>query len=67
MVWSTDAGDAKVLLDISFPMNYVIIDQLAWNLVDICLDNMLQILCKLCYALQKLGRLTTQNMPKFSL
>ena len=25
MLWSTDADDAKMLLDIPFPMNYVII------------------------------------------
>ena len=29
--------DAKVLLDIPFPMNYVLIDHLAFSLVDICL------------------------------
>ena len=45
MVWSTGSDDAKMLLDIPFPMNQVITDQLAFNLVDICLDNMLQILC----------------------
>ena len=54
MVSSTDSDDAKMLLalDIPFPMNYVIIGQLALNLVDICLDNKLQILCKslLCFA-----------------
>ena len=38
MVWSADAVDAKMLLDISLPMNYVIIDQLAWN-SDVCLDT----------------------------
>ena len=46
MVWLTDADDAKMLLDIPFPMNYVIINQLALNLIDTCLDNMLQILSK---------------------
>ena len=60
MVWSADVDHAKMLLGINFPMNYVIIDQLVFNLVDICLDNMLQILCKSIYALlQKLGRLIT--------
>ena len=47
-VWSTDADDAKMLLDIPFPMSQVITDQLAFNSVNICLDNMLQILCMLC-------------------
>ena len=56
-----------MLLGIHFPMNYVIIDQLVFNLVDICLDNMLQILHKSIYALlQKLGRLTTW-LVKFSM
>ena len=52
MAWSTDADDAKMLLDIPLSMNYVIIDQLVLNLVEICLDNTLQIICKslLCFA-----------------
>ena len=52
MVWSSDVDDAKMLLDIPFPMSQVITDQLAFNLVDICLDNTLQILCNslLCFA-----------------
>ena len=41
MVWSTGADDAKMLLGIPFPMNQVITDQLAFNLVDICIDNIL--------------------------
>ena len=45
---------ANMLLEIPFPMNDVIIDQLALNLVDICLDTTLQILCKSFYLLQKL-------------
>ena len=51
MVWCTDADDVKMLLDIPFPMNYVIIDQLALNLADIFLNNTLQILSKspLCF------------------
>ena len=40
MVWSTDAAD---VLDISFPMNSVVIDQLALNFFDIYRDNTLQI------------------------
>ena len=52
MVWSNDGDEAKMLLDISFPINHVILDQLALKLVDICLDNTLQMLCKslLCFA-----------------
>ena len=46
MVWSTDADDAKVLLNIPFPMNYVTIDQFALNLVDIFPGNTLHVSCK---------------------
>ena len=67
MVWSTDADDAKMLLDIPFPIDFVLIDQLALNLADICLDNTLQILLYRCYVLQKLERFTTQTSPKFGL
>ena len=56
-VWSTDPDDAKMPLDIPFPMNHVIIDQLTLNLVGICVDNMLKISCKsfLCFA--KIGKI----------
>ena len=56
MVWSTDADDAKMILDILFPMNYVTIDQLALNLVDICLNSTLQMLCKLLLCFPKIGK-----------
>ena len=51
MVWSTNADDAKMLLGIPFPMNYVIIYHLTLNLVDIGIDNKLKILWKslLCF------------------
>ena len=51
MAWSTDTEDVKMLLDIPSPMN-VMNDQLALNLVDICLDNTIHILRKslLCFA-----------------
>ena len=51
MAWSTDSEDAKVWLDTPSPMDNVMNDQLALNLVDICLDNM-KVLCKslLCLA-----------------
>ena len=39
MVWSTDADDVKMVRNIPFPLNYVIIDQLALNLVHIFLNN----------------------------
>ena len=67
MVWSTNADDAKMLLDIPLPMNNVIIDQSALNLYDSCLDTTLQILRKslLCFA--KFGRLTVQKLPKFAI
>ena len=38
---ATSSDDAK-MLNIPFPMNHVIIDPLALNLIDICLDNMLK-------------------------
>ena len=49
---SADPDDAKMLLDIPFSINHIIIDQLALNLINICLDNRLQISCKsfLCFA-----------------
>ena len=54
---SERAEDAKMLLDIPYPINQVINDQLVFSLVDICLDNMLLILCKslLCFA--KIGKI----------
>ena len=39
MVWSTDAEDVIMLLDIQSPENSVLNDQLALNLVDTCLDS----------------------------
>ena len=39
---ATSSDDAKMLLNIPFPMNHVIIDPLALNLIDICLDNTLK-------------------------
>ena len=67
MVWSTDANDAKTPQDIPFPMSYVIIDQLASNSVDICLDNTLQRLCKslLCFA--KIGKSGHSKIAKIRL
>ena len=47
-----------MLLDITSPMNNVINNQLALNLVDICSGNMLQILCI------NLEDLITQKLPK---
>ena len=46
IVWLTDTDEAKTLLDIPLIINCVIIDQLAMNLVDICLDNMLKLLLR---------------------
>ena len=61
LIWSTEPDYAKILLDIPFPMNHVVIDELGLKL-DIFLDNTLQILgyryhVNCFYALQKLGRL----------
>ena len=61
MVWLIYPDNAKMLLDTPFQMNYILINQLASNSVDIYLNNTLQKLCKslLCFA--KIGRLTAQN------
>ena len=52
LVWSAFLDNAKMLLAILFPMNNVIIGQLALNLVNIYLDNTLQISWNsfLCFA-----------------
>ena len=67
MVWSTDADDVKMLLDIPFPMNDVIIDQLALNLVDTFLKNTLQTLCNSSLCFEKIEKLTGLKLPKFDL
>ena len=61
MVWSTDADDAKILPDIPFPMNYVIIDQLALHLVDA--TDVIKIVAMLC----KIGKINHQKALKFGL
>ena len=58
MPWSADQEDGKMLLDIPFPMNNVINDQLTLKLIDIYFDNMLQISAKL-------GKLTSLKSLKF--
>ena len=45
-------------------MNYVIIDQFTLNLVDICLDNTLQILCKLLLCFAKIGNIDYSKIAK---
>ena len=64
MVWSTDLDDAKMLLDILFPMKYVIIDHLALSSVDICLNNTLQILCKSLLYFVKIGKIDHSKIAK---
>ena len=39
MLFSTYADNVKMVIDIPLPMNYVVVDQSALNLVDIWLDN----------------------------
>ena len=57
--WFTNAKDAKMLLDIPSPINNVLNDQLALNLVNNCLDETLQILCMPCFAkIPKIGYTT---------
>ena len=57
MVWSTNADDVKMLLDIPFSMNYVTIDQLALHLVDIFL-----LLCKSLLCFEKIEKLDTTKI-----
>ena len=64
MVWSIDADDAKMLLDIPIPMIYVIIDQLALNLVDACLENKLQILLKSLLFFAKIRKVDYSKITK---
>ena len=66
MVWLTNAewDDAKMLLDIPFPMNYLVIDQLALNLVGICLDKTLQISCKLLPSFVKIEKIDYSKIAK---
>ena len=66
MAWSVDVDHAKVLLNILSLMNsykYIIAtnDQLALNLLDICLNNTLKIECEslLCFAL--IWKIDTKN------
>ena len=65
MVWSTDAEDAKMLLDILFSIDYVIVGQLGLNLVNICLDNTLQIFCKSFLCLPRISKIDHSKSPKF--
>ena len=54
----------KLMLNIPFPMNHVIVAQLALNLVNICLDNMLQISCKSFLYFAKIGNSDCSNIAK---
>ena len=64
LVWSTKPDDTKMLLDILFPLNHVIIDQLVLNLVNICLDNTLQISCKSFLCSAKIGKIDYSTIAK---
>ena len=46
MASSTDEENAKMLLSIPFPINNIMNNRLALNLIDICFDKMVQMLCK---------------------
>ena len=61
---STDKDGTRMLLDISFPMNYVTIDQLASNLVDISLGNTLQIFCNSLICFKKIGKIDHPKIAK---
>ena len=54
----------NMLLDIPIPMNYVTIDQLTLNLVDISLDNKPQILRKLLLCLAKIEKIDYSKITK---
>ena len=65
MAKSSETEDAKVLLDIPSPMSNVMNVKSAFKLVDICLDNTLEILCKsMFFSFLNIGRLTNQNFQK---
>ena len=64
MVWSIDADDVKMLMDIPFVMNYVKIDQPALNLVNIFLNNTLQILCKSLLFFEKIEKIDRSKTAK---
>ena len=54
----------NMLLDIPIPMNYVTIDQLTLNLIDISLDNKPQIFCKFLVCLAKIGKIDCSKITK---
>ena len=64
MVWSIDADDDKMLLNIPFPTNSVVTDQLALNLVEIYLDNTLMILCESFLYFAKIGKIDYSKITK---
>ena len=53
-----------MLLDILFPINYAIIDQLALNLVYLCIDNTLKILCKSLLYFVKIRKINYSEIAK---
>ena len=64
MSWSTNAKDAKMLLDTRFPMNSVKNDRLALNLVGVCLDSRLQTLSKSFPYFAKIGKIDCSKIAK---
>ena len=58
------AEDVKVLPDILSPMINFINDQLVLNLVDICPDNMLQILYKSLLSFGKIWKIDHSKIPR---
>ena len=62
MVWSTNADDAEMLVDIHFPMNLLIIEKSTLNLIDICVDNTLQISRKLLPRFAKIEKIDRSNI-----
>ena len=57
----------NMLLDIPIPMNYVTIDQLTLNLIDISVDNKPQTLCKFLVCLAKIGKIDYSKITKLCL
>ena len=64
---STYTDDAKMLSDVPFLMNQIITDQLAFSLVTFVLITHYLYYVIRYYDLQKLGRLTTQELPRCGL
>ena len=58
---------AKIMLDIPSLMKNAINDHLTLKLLDICFDNMLQILCKSLVYIAQIWEIDYRKLPKLCL